>query len=440
MKRSWVTVSLVSVVSAQFGLGCVHSGAEPVPPGEAAAQAEQVASAPVPAAAQPPVGLAAPRQVEELDAQVPDRLREPPLATAKPLPGEDDPLMRAQRRADGKYVVETPVSTAVLTLYPPLHDKLRGVLKSARSLYSAAVAIEPSTGRVLAMSEHSEVNPAFRGLTTKAVFPAASVFKLITTSALLQEGLAPEDQVCSHGGYNAITRDQLLDSPLDRECHTLTAALGRSINAVFAKLTFKYLTAEKLRARAEAFGWNRAWVFPVPTEISLASFGGGPVRVAATGAGFGDVYLSPLHGAVIAATTANRGIWRNPVLFEHDAARAASAEGTQVISPPQAQQLAGMLQQTITEGTASRVFGEHGHLSLRAVGKTGTLSDVHARQYSWFIGFAPREDPRVAVAAVTVSEPGKKTPAAWVGREAMRLYLEARSREVWDPMRRTARP
>jgi hypothetical protein len=59
-----------------------------------------------------------------------------------------------------------------------------------------------------------------------------------------------------------------------------------------------------------------------------------------------------------------------------------------------------------------------------AVGKTGTLADRKPfRDYSWFVGFAPKDNPKVAVAAVIVNEPLWRIRATWLGREAMRLGL-----------------
>ena len=60
------------------------------------------------------------------------------------------------------------------------------------------------------------------------------------------------------------------------------------------------------------------------------------------------------------------------------------------------------------------------------MGKTGSLADRNPfRDYSWFVGFAPREAPKVAVAAVVVNEPRWRIRAPWLAREAMRLGLEA---------------
>jgi predicted Rdx family selenoprotein len=59
-----------------------------------------------------------------------------------------------------------------------------------------------------------------------------------------------------------------------------------------------------------------------------------------------------------------------------------------------------------------------------AVGKTGTLADNKPfRDYSWFVGFAPKDNPKLAVAAVIVNEPLWRIRAAWLGREGLRLGL-----------------
>ncbi|HZX41070.1 MAG TPA: penicillin-binding transpeptidase domain-containing protein, partial [Myxococcaceae bacterium] len=147
-----------------------------------------------------------------------------------------------------------------------------------------------------------------------------------------------------------------------------------------------------------------------------------PLELARTGAGFGDVYLSPLHGALIASVAANHGLWHAPILFERDLASAPDPE--RVLSEERARALTGMMEETVTHGTARRFFRLR---ELRgAVGKTGSLADRNPfRDYSWFVGFAPKDDPRIAVAAVVVNEPRWRIRAPWLAREAMRLGLDA---------------
>ncbi|HTS79465.1 MAG TPA: penicillin-binding transpeptidase domain-containing protein [Myxococcaceae bacterium] len=362
-----------------------------------------------------------PAPVLEPTLAVPSRVRAPPLASARPLAPADDLLAHARR--DGPhYVVPGPEGEAALTLLPPLQEGLTRTLAEYQTPWAAVVVLEPSTGRVLAMVEHSEAVPGLRGLPVKAVFPAASIFKLVTASALLDEGVGPDDESCYHGGKRRVSESLLADSSRDHQCLSLSEALGRSANVVFAKLTHRYLDADKLRAAAELFRFNRPIPFAIPTEPSLAAVPDEPLELARTGAGFGDVFLSPLHGALIASVAANGGLWRAPILFERDLA--TSPEPERILPEERAATLTAMMQETVTHGTARKFFRLR---ELRgAVGKTGSLADRNPfRDYSWFVGFAPRENPRVAVAAVVVNEPRWRIRAPWLAREAMRLGLDA---------------
>ncbi|MFL5320448.1 MAG: penicillin-binding transpeptidase domain-containing protein, partial [Myxococcaceae bacterium] len=122
---------------------------------------------------------------------------------------------------------------------------------------------------------------------------------------------------------------------------------------------------------------------------------------------------------------ANEGLWRNPILFED----AKASEPVKVMSAERAHVLTTMMEQTVTEGTARRIFHERGFKVTNAVGKTGSLADKKPfRDYTWFVGFAPKDDPKVAVAAVIVNDMKWRIRATWLAREAMRLYLEEQSK------------
>jgi penicillin-binding protein A len=346
----------------------------------------------------------------------------PPLGSAHSLSPAEDLVGRAHPDGAGRLRVTNLGVDRLLTLEPSLQDALTQLLETYQTPYAAVVVLEPSTGRVLAMAEHSEANPSLRGLATKALFPAASVFKLVTATALLDAGLGPDDVGCAHGGKRHIQARLLEDSSADQTCLSLVEAMGRSANAVFAKLTHQHLSAERLLAAADALHFNRPFEFPVPTDVSLARVPSDSLGLATTGAGFGDVYLSPLHGAMLASVAANRGLWRAPVLFEDQVDGAAPTE--RVLSSEQATALVQMMEETVKHGTARRFFRG----SLRsAVGKTGSLADkppLPFRDYTWFVGFAPRDTPRLAVAAVVVNDPRWRIHAPWLAGQALRLALQ----------------
>ncbi|ATB38191.1 cell division protein FtsI [Cystobacter fuscus] len=412
-------------------IGADESGALPGSP-ESEPEAAALAEAGAGDAGTPDGGLA--EAGEESDAgvmlglvpprPVPSREADPPIAHLRPLPARQDVLARAKKDAKGRLVVPGPNGAVPLTIDPVLQEQLKRTLELYQVPFGAVVVLEPSTGRVLAMAEHSQSRPDLRGLATRAVFPAASIFKIVTGAALLEAGLTPEAQTCFHGGKRRISAKLLEDSTSDGQCHSLAAAMGKSANVIFAKLTQRHLSPESLRRAAARFHFNRDIPFPVPTDVSLAAVPEEDgFRFAQTGAGFGDVYLSPLHGALLAAVAANGGVWKDPILFE-PGADAPSVPGEQVLSPEVARGLTTMLEATVTQGTARRVFRERGMRVPGAVGKTGTLADNKPfRDYSWFVGFAPKDNPRLAVAAVIVNEPLWRIRAAWLGREGLRLGM-----------------
>ena len=358
-----------------------------------------------------------------------------PAATLAPPTPAPAPVLGPMEldRARGAWVAPLGASTAVLTLDPRLQERLERYLAQHRTPEAAVVLLEPRTGRVLALAEHARGEPRARGLATKALAPAASIFKIVTSAALLHAGVAPDAEVCFHGGKHRLQPGLLRDDPRrDRRCTSLAAALGKSANVAFAKLAGRDLSAASLRAEADRFLFNAAIPFPWPVEPSRAEIPEDAFGLAETAAGFGPVRLSPLHGALIAAVVANGGTFVPPRIVESvdGAPPAAGAASRQLVTPEIAAALARMMETTVTEGTARKVFRRDfrsPRSPLRGVtvaGKTGSLADRSPyRDYSWFVGFAPVDDPRIAVATVVVNEKLWHVRATQVAREALAAYF-----------------
>jgi cell division protein FtsI/penicillin-binding protein 2 len=141
------------------------------------------------------------------------------------------------------------------------------------------------------------------------------------------------------------------------------------------------------------------------------------------------VKLSPLHAALIAAAVGNGGVAVEPtILDEIGSEPTAPAGSTRLLKPETAAALRDMMKYTVTSGTATSSFRERGRSVLgdiEVAGKTGSLSN-HQRpykDYSWFVGFAPAGDPKIAVAAVVVNGLKWSIHAPYVAREAFRAYL-----------------
>lgn len=370
----------------------------------------------------------------------------PQFASLAPIPKEVDFVAQAVLR-DGKLVVDPPpavageeqsLPTRTLTIDARYQKDLVALLKSYAVPYGAVAAVEPATGRVLALAEYSHDAPQMRGLPLKAVYPAASVFKIVTGSALLEAGVGADESVCFHGGKRRLSEKLLQDSKRDYRCNTLSQAMGHSLNVVFAKLADRKLDGKKLRAAADRFGFNSQLAFDEPMDVSVARIPESGFDFAKTAAGFGEVFLSPLHGALIAASVGNGGVMMAPVLFEGQ-----TSEGKRVLDAAVAKAVGEMCGLTVSEGTARRAFRERGRPVLgqvKVAGKTGSLHDKKPfRDFTWFVGWAPAENPTVAVAAVVVNGPMWRVHAPYVGREAVRLFLDPPQAPKGKPAKHTQR-
>jgi cell division protein FtsI/penicillin-binding protein 2 len=268
------------------------------------------------------------------------------------------------------------------------------------------------------------------------------VFKIVTGAALVDAGVDTTAPICYHGGSSRLTAQHLEDDPArDRTCASLTDAMGGSINAIFAKLADRHLPRATLERYASAFGFGHALPFDVPTRTSPAEVPDERLEYARTAAGFWHMHMSPLHGALIAATVANGGRMPRATIVDevldpsgHRAYRVEPSIFRSVIPAATAQALNRMMQTTVTTGTAHRhFFDERGNAFLPGIavaGKTGSLTATNPyRDYSWFVGFAPADAPEIAVAALVINEPRWRIKAAYAAREALRYWLVVRPRE-----------
>ncbi len=373
-----------------------------------------------------------------------------------PAPGRSFPGLdpRHHRVEDGVAVADlADGSTALLSLHPGLQAHVADVYRRYEVPFGAFVALDPSTGRVLGYVSHSSVDPDAGDLVLDPEPPAASVFKVVTGAALFEAGVNPDTPVCYHGGAQRLGAGNLEDDPTrDRRCASLTEAMGGSINSVFAKLADRHLEPPVLERYAAAFGFGTALSFDVPTRASSFEVPEERLEFARTAAGFWHMHMSPLHGALIAATIANEGRMPRATLvdrvidpFGRLSSPTAPEALREVISAPTARAVDAMMRATVSEGTGRRsFFDERGNPFLPNVavaGKTGSLtgSDPY-RAYSWFVGFAPADSPTIALAALVVNEPRWRIKAAYVAREAMRYWLVIRPREEERAAEAAARP
>lgn len=327
--------------------------------------------------------------------------------------------LSAAHKVDDHYEIKSGGQTVLLTLDPVMQKAAEDVLARARPIQGAIVVMRPD-GTVLALAgaKHGESGkpaPAPE-MATRAWAPSASVFKLVTATALVGEGLSPKKKVCYHGGLRSIGPDNLVDNPRrDRRCDNLGTALAKSQNAIIAKLVHKNLKPAELRTWAARLGLGKEPDFCVHAEACPYDIPDAPLDFARVAAGFWRTELSPLGAALLANTMATGGMAVEPRVVaalidgsgkRHDAAPPAPHRA---IPAKVAHAVAHMMVGTTEHGTAYKGFHDRRgrpFIDAHVAGKTGTLTrgDPYM-QYSWFVGFAPAEKPEVVIAVLLGNPP-----------------------------------
>jgi penicillin-binding protein A len=351
-----------------------------------------------------------------------------------------------QRVGDAYFVATGDGGRAELTLDPRMQEATDEVLRVFAIPYAGAVVLSIPDGRVLAMVGRSAADPRLGAeeLALHAWAPAASVFKVVSASALVEMGgVSGATKTCYHGGVSSILPDNLVDIPrIDGRCDTLAYGIGKSQNAILAKLASRHLTTDSLGRVGAAFGFEQPIPFDLPIEPSHLDVPGDPLEFARTAAGFWHSTLSPMHGALLAATIANQGVMPAPMLV----GRAVDAEGSpreqpvasphRVITAATAREVGKMMELTTRIGTARATFNDKKGRRLLAVdvaGKTGTLgaeTDHGYVGYSWFIGYAPADHPKIAFAVTLGNHPNWRIKATYVARRIVTEYLTERAEKV----------
>ena len=434
--RLWIAIA-AAAVSVMGLVPLMHQRATA---GEPSARSPAVAAVPLapsagsasgPAAASAPVTNLAKGAASATSSAAPTVNPPPPLA------GID--LTKITLYDDGATAPAPLGRTAHLTLSSPLQRATQRVLREYALPEAAVVALDLSNGKVLVWASHVQQGRA-RDLCVESTAPAASIFKIVTAAALVETaGVPPDIRQCYSGGESRITSIDLIDDPKrDHWCATLGEAMGRSVNTVFARLAVKNLTPPTLTSMAQAFGFGESQPFDVPVGVSDVHIPDDRLGFARTAAGFWNTTLSPLEGAMIAATVANRGETLRPVLVEsvtdasgslYEAPKRAVLRRT--IRPETAAALTAMMETTTSNGTSHRAFrdseGRAFLPNISVAGKTGSLMRAETQQfYTWFVGFAPSRTPEIAISVLAVNTPTWRAKANVIARDVLRAYFASR--------------
>lgn len=315
--------------------------------------------------------------------------------------------------------------------------------KQLRDKKGAIVLMDPKSGEILAMVSKPDFNPAtlredweeivedkdspLLNRAAMGLYTPGSVFKVITATAAIQRQDIPTTYQCQGSinieGYTLRDYQETVHGEVDLE-----KALVESCNVAFSQIGI-HIGEGALREEAERYMFNREIPFALITKSSQFPSKGvmDKPELGATAIGQGKLLATPLNMALAASAIANEGRMVKPVLVKEvisPEGRTIKISSTETLSrvctPMMAEQLTTMMIQAVEKGT-----GKNARIrNVKVAGKTGTAENETGKAHAWFIGFAPADNPKVAVAVVlenSGSTGGKS--AAPIAREMMNEAL-----------------
>jgi peptidoglycan glycosyltransferase len=337
------------------------------------------------------------------------------------------------------------------------HEVQQAAREALGDREGAVVALEPATGAILAMWSSPSYDPnrlashdfdavadawdrlrtnSSKPLLNRAIsesYPPGSTFKLVTGAAALENGISPDRTFSDPARLDLPQTSATIGNFGGSLCNggqplSLTQAMTVSCNTTFAQLGLD-LGSEALADQASRFGFNTEWEFQLrQLAVSRVPADLDPPSTAQSAIGQRDVRATPLQMAMVVAAIANDGVVMAPRIVDRvedtsgrvirelgpEELRLPDRPNGQAISRGTATTLRTMMENVVRSGsgTSAAISG------VPVAGKTGTAQTGEGRPPTvWFVGFAPTDDPAVAV-AVVVPEGGGAGSEATGGRIA----------------------
>jgi peptidoglycan glycosyltransferase len=328
----------------------------------------------------------------------------------------------------------------------------------------AVVAIEPSTGRILALvsksgfdanllSTHNtdDAYANYKKLLTDKTSPLVnraiggnlyapgSVFKLVVAAAAFESGgYSPQSKIPNPSSFVLPGTTTAITNSGEGKCGgastvSIATALRLSCNVPFAQLGIA-IGQEAIAKQAKAFGFGESISIPLKSTASVYPDNLDKAQTGLTAFGQFDVRVSPLQMAMVSAAIANGGVEMKPYLvdqiFTSNLTLLVEGKPTELrrsITTSTAERLKQVMIAAVSSGVSS-----NGAIpGVKVAGKTGTAENGVKDPYTlWFTGFAPADTPQVAVAVVIEDGGGKgqsgggNTLAAPIAKKVMQAVLD----------------
>lgn len=306
----------------------------------------------------------------------------------------------------------------------------RAALAALGDNRGAVVALDPRTGAVLAQVSTPSFDPTVligddaneqwqmlletdgeptRDRATLEIYAPGSTFKTVVAAAALDTDAAePGTTFDDPVEFELPGSDATISNANERACNdgvsaTMLQAFVRSCNTIFADLAIQ-MGAVDIGITAEAMGFNQdvEYEWTIARAVwDTAELARDPAALGQSGIGERDVRATPMHMAMVAASVANGGVTTQPYavrrIFDADGNTVEETEVRELgraMTEETAMTLTQMMERVVTEGTGrgAAVPG------VRVAGKTGTATGTGGFSNPWFIGFAPVDEPTIAIA------------------------------------------
>lgn len=318
-----------------------------------------------------------------------------------------------------KNVGDNVVTTLDLSVQQAAYDALG-------SFNGAVVAIEPTTGKIIAMvskpdfdpneidviwdslvSDTESSNTVLLNRATQGLYPPGSIFKIVTTLEYLREnkdasnytydctGSLTVDDVTINCYKGSVHGEVDLQTSFAKSCNTSYANIGLTLNiSNYKELCNTLLFNQEL---------------PVSLPYKRSSFalkkGSDTSEIMQTAIGQGRTQVTPIHMALLTGAIANDGVLMQPYLIDHTenyngvtVKEYKPAVYKTLLSEKESKKIQEFMKNVVTNGTASALSGQ----SYEAAGKTGSaeFGNEKGQSHAWFVGYAMQGDSTLAVAVI----------------------------------------
>lgn len=354
-------------------------------------------------------------------------------------------FFESQNSNAGKLFYKNKTIEYGLTLDDDLQKYIRKLLKRFRTPYSAVVVIDNDSSKVLGLVGYNyKYKKDYDELALSTTNPGASLFKIVTSAALLETKKVSGNSRFNYNGKGTTLYKNQLKDKKNRWTKNISfkKAFAFSNNVIFGKLSQRYLTSESLLEMSERFKFNSEILDIISSPVSSFSLASGKYQLAEFGSGFNKKNtVSPLHAAYLSMIVANNGIKKNLKLIDYIKVgdteinlrqrKLIDTKSYKIYSESTSSELKNLMLETVRRGTA-RGVGQIRRKSLKKkliIGaKTGSITGGFPNgKREWVTAFSIPKDQKhgrgISVAVVNILDKKWYVRSSYIAKKVIEYYF-----------------